>query len=185
MFPVVPVFRGLVRRRSLRGVRHGGQVVGDGDAAGNDALHGRWDASRRDAHHPGGVPGGGTRRGRVWHGPGGPASPAEAAEGRGAERCHLSASIGRVSVAISHFMRVTQLPDPSLLCKTITDRGSKRWHCHLHGATHEQHGWRRGAVARSRDLQAEAATKRWLCLVLTPEQAATKSLVCLRAGTTR
>lgn len=117
MFPVVPVFRGLVRRRSLRGVRHGGQVVGDGDAAGNDALHGRWDASRRDAHHPGGVPGGGTQRGRVCHGPDDPASPAEATEGRGTERCHFSASIGRGSVAISHFMCVTQLPDPSLCAK--------------------------------------------------------------------
>lgn len=58
MFPVVPVFRGLVRRRGLGGVRHGGQVVGHGDAARNDALHGRWYASRRDAHHPGGIPGG-------------------------------------------------------------------------------------------------------------------------------
>lgn len=38
-------------------------------------------------------------------------------EGRGTERCHLSASIGRGSVAISHFMCVTQLPDPSLCAK--------------------------------------------------------------------
>lgn len=57
MFPVVAVFRGLVRRRSLGRMCHRGEVVSHRDAPGHDALHGCWYSSWCHADHPGRVPG--------------------------------------------------------------------------------------------------------------------------------
>lgn len=105
MFPVVPVFCGLVGRRSLGGMCHGGEVVCDGDASGNDALHGGRDPPRGHAHHPRRVPGG-QREEQAHHQPPPP------------ERLHFSsAAKGQLEVkptplrgktaAFSHLMCVT------------------------------------------------------------------------------
>lgn len=67
VFPVVPVFRGLVGGWSLGGMCHGGKVVSHGDAAGDDAFHGGRYSSRGHADHPRRVPGGGDRERQVCH----------------------------------------------------------------------------------------------------------------------
>lgn len=67
MFPVVAVFCGLVGRWSLGRMCHCGKVVSDGDASGNDALHGCWDSSRCHTHHPRGIPGTGDTERQLCH----------------------------------------------------------------------------------------------------------------------
>lgn len=47
---IVPVFCRLVGGGSLGRVRHGGEVVGHRDAAGEDPFHGRGKASGSHAH---------------------------------------------------------------------------------------------------------------------------------------
>lgn len=67
MFPVVPMFCGLVGRWSLGRMCHCGKVVSDRDASGNDALHSCWDSSWSHTDHPRGIPGRGDTERQVCH----------------------------------------------------------------------------------------------------------------------